>query len=201
MAQLNSLTIGGQNLTDIFYPIGTIYETKDSSVNPQDLWGGSWVLEAEEYDRRLVGSQVLYDSITGTGGSTSYTNVLGAYGDTLISGVFQNTESPEGYHQEYRLTFQATCLSNNQVQVALNNIESPIAGTWSNPTFRIMASTPYFKISDIVYETTMTYSQSGINLKYKVNNPSTSHSYGIYNITIHGYIVSDEPVYKWKRTA
>lgn len=40
MAQLNSLTIGGQNLTDIFYPINTIYETKDSSVNPQDLWGG-----------------------------------------------------------------------------------------------------------------------------------------------------------------
>lgn len=163
--------------------------------------GGSWVLEAEEYERRLIGSQVLCDSITGTGGSSSYTNVLGAYGSTLISGVFQNTEAPSGYHEEYRLTFQATCQQNNQVQVALNNIESPAAGTWSATTFRIMASTPYFKMSDIILETTMGYSSSGINLKYKVNNPSSSYSYGIYNITIHGYFVSDEPVYKWKRTA
>lgn len=201
MAQLQSLTLNGQNLTDIFYPVNTIYETKDSLFNPEESFGGSWILESEDYERRYIGSQILYDSITGTGGSSSYTNVLGAYGHTLISGVFQNIESPANYHQEYRLTFQATCQNNNHVQVALNNIESPTAGTWSSTTFRILCSTSYFKISDIIYETTMGYSQSGINLKYKVINPSSSYFYGIYNITIHGYLVSDNKIYKWKRVS
>ena len=32
-------------LLDIFYPVGSYYETSDTSFNPNTSWGGTWVLE------------------------------------------------------------------------------------------------------------------------------------------------------------
>lgn len=34
-------------LFDFVYPIGSYYETSDTSFDPNDTWGGTWVLEAE----------------------------------------------------------------------------------------------------------------------------------------------------------
>lgn len=31
------------NLLDIFYPVGTYYETSNSNFNPNEEWGGTWV--------------------------------------------------------------------------------------------------------------------------------------------------------------
>lgn len=31
------------SLLDIFYPVGTYYETSDSNFNPNEEWGGTWV--------------------------------------------------------------------------------------------------------------------------------------------------------------
>ena len=31
------------NIIDLFYPVGTIYTTNDSTNNPADLFGGTWV--------------------------------------------------------------------------------------------------------------------------------------------------------------
>ena len=35
------------NMVDTFYPIGSYYETSDTSFNPNTTWGGTWVLETE----------------------------------------------------------------------------------------------------------------------------------------------------------
>ena len=35
------------NLIDIFYPVGSYYETSDTSFNPNISWGGTWALETE----------------------------------------------------------------------------------------------------------------------------------------------------------
>lgn len=32
--------INNIDLIDIFYPVGTIYETKNANFNPQTVWGG-----------------------------------------------------------------------------------------------------------------------------------------------------------------
>ena len=44
---LNSLNIHGLNLIDLFYPVGSYYETSDTTFNPNTSWSGTWVLELE----------------------------------------------------------------------------------------------------------------------------------------------------------
>ena len=43
MAQIkDTSTVSGKSLLDYFYPIGTVYETMNSSFNPSTFWGGTW---------------------------------------------------------------------------------------------------------------------------------------------------------------
>jgi hypothetical protein len=35
------------NLIDMFYPVGSYYETSDTTFDPNITWGGTWVLETE----------------------------------------------------------------------------------------------------------------------------------------------------------
>jgi len=35
------------SLIDMFYPVGSYYETSDKSFNPNTAWGGKWELESE----------------------------------------------------------------------------------------------------------------------------------------------------------
>lgn len=35
------------NLINVIYPVGTYYETSDTSFNPNTSWGGTWVLEED----------------------------------------------------------------------------------------------------------------------------------------------------------
>ena len=37
---------GGATALD-FYPVGSYYETSDTSFNPNTTWGGTWTLETE----------------------------------------------------------------------------------------------------------------------------------------------------------
>ncbi len=41
-----SYNINGTGLIDIFYPVGSYYETSDANFNPNTAWGGTWSLEA-----------------------------------------------------------------------------------------------------------------------------------------------------------
>lgn len=51
--QINGITLDGNKsfsdlgLIDFFYPVGSYYETSDTSFNPNTAWGGTWSLEAE----------------------------------------------------------------------------------------------------------------------------------------------------------
>ena len=42
MADVMSLKINGVNILDIVYPVGSIYETMDSSFDPSKSFGGTW---------------------------------------------------------------------------------------------------------------------------------------------------------------
>lgn len=74
-------TISG--LIDVFYPVGSYYDTSDSTFNPNTSWGGTWVLEGG--GKVLVSSGTGY-TIGGSGGAetVSYTP-LGTIGETALT--------------------------------------------------------------------------------------------------------------------
>lgn len=184
-----------ENYFDELYPVGSIYKSTSSSI-PFDK--GSWSLISSSPDRQCVGSQVIYDGTSGSG-NVSKTSIYGAYGYTLINGVFANISVPTGFHREYKLSFQGTTGSGNQIVLYVNNIATSEVQTYSANTFRVIGSSNYFKESDITLETTKGYSQQGTNLHYLVKG--TSSSWDFRNVTITGFIVSDTTYYYWKRTA
>jgi len=184
-----------ENYFNELYPVGSVYKTS-SNLIPFNK--GTWSLISSSPDRQCIGSQVIYDGTSGSG-NVSKTSIYGAYGYTLINGVFANISIPTGFHREYKLSFQGTTGSGNQIVLYVNNIATSEVQTYSANTFRVIGSSNYFKESDITLETTKGYSQKGTNLHYLVKG--TSSSWDFRNATITGFIVSDTTYYYWKRTA
>ncbi len=56
-------------LLDIFYPIGSYYETSDTSFDPNISWGGTWSLETEGLVHIGAGSNY---TVGGTGGEKTH---------------------------------------------------------------------------------------------------------------------------------
>lgn len=93
------------SLIDLFYPVGSYYETSDNTFNPNTAWGGTWYLEAE--------GQV---HVSGGGSSenypvgTLYTNTLNANntvgqtqgGEPTV--ILDTTEIPAHTHGSKTLT-------------------------------------------------------------------------------------------------
>lgn len=183
------------NLWETIYPVNSIF-TSTENVNPGTFLGGTWALVYSDVERIHVGSQIIYPGKSGSG-VVSKTSVIGAYTTDLIDGPFDCIEMPTGYHREYRLSFIGTTNSGNAITCYLNNIATLEAGTYSADTYRKTVSSDFFKETDIQYATTHGYSKDGINLYYSVG--SVSSSWQFWDVTIHGYIASDEIYYKWKR--
>lgn len=55
-----------KSIFDIFYPVGSYYETSNTSFNPNTAWGGTWELETQ--GKVHIGSGADY-TVGGTGGS------------------------------------------------------------------------------------------------------------------------------------
>ena len=184
-----------ENYFNELYPVGSVYKSTSSSI-PFDK--GTWNLVSSSPDRQCVGSQVIYDGTSGSG-NVNKTSIYGAYDYGLIDGIFSNVSIPTGFHKEYKLSFQGTTGSGNQIVLYINNIATSEVQTYSENTFRTIGSSNYFKESDITLETTKGYSRQGTNLHYLVKGMPASWDFR--NVTITGFIVSDTTYYYWKRTA
>jgi len=74
---VNGLAFNGlASLIDIFYPVGSYYETSDASFDPNVAWGGTWSLEAS--GKVHVSSGGAY-SIGATGGSETHVHTTGGH--------------------------------------------------------------------------------------------------------------------------
>lgn len=64
------ITGGGSvsEILNVFYPVGTIYETMNDSFNPNTAWGGTW---EKLTDKFLVAKGSTY---TGTGGAATHSH-------------------------------------------------------------------------------------------------------------------------------
>lgn len=72
-----------QDIIDMFYPVGTIYETVDTTFNPNTAWGGTWI---QIQDKFLLAAGNTYHVGDADGGaaSISYTPE-GSTGGTKLS--------------------------------------------------------------------------------------------------------------------
>ena len=59
---------------DFFYPVGSYYETSNKNFNPNNEWGGTWVLEAEGKVHVSAGSTYTINSTYGTNDHVHSTN-------------------------------------------------------------------------------------------------------------------------------
>lgn len=59
LIDLASLGRGYTDLIDLFWPIGSYYETSDSSFNPNESWGGTWTQDTQGLS--TVGANIYED--------------------------------------------------------------------------------------------------------------------------------------------
>lgn len=74
---VSSLTAERSNLIDLFYPVGSYYETSDINFDPNVSWSGTWVLDSN--GKVTVGydsSQTEFNSMGKTGGAKTHTLVI-----------------------------------------------------------------------------------------------------------------------------
>lgn len=84
----NVLSIKQSDLLNLFYPVGTIYESTNSSFNPNTAWGGSW---SKIEGRFLLGSSSSY-SIGSTGGEATHrltTSEIPSHSHTYTDTIFE----------------------------------------------------------------------------------------------------------------
>lgn len=58
---------------DLFYPVGSYYETSDASFDPNIMWGGTWMLETEGQVHVSAGTNY---GIGNTGGEAEHTLIV-----------------------------------------------------------------------------------------------------------------------------
>lgn len=82
---------GGTSLLDIFYPVGTYYETSDTTFDPNVSWGGTWV---EDTTGRVTVSRDsgTFATVGSTGGEETH--------------VLQISEMPEHDHNVIKQSIQ-----------------------------------------------------------------------------------------------
>lgn len=98
-------------LVDFFYPIGSYYETSDTSFNPNTAWGGTWSLETEGLVHIGAGANYTVGDTGGTetvkltsaeSGVPQHTHALGASGTFYIGGSAAEWPGASGNAQNYK---------------------------------------------------------------------------------------------------
>lgn len=64
---------GGKSLLDVFYPVGTYYETSDTDFDPNVTWGGVWEEDTRGRVTVAQASSGTFDTVGAAGGQESVT--------------------------------------------------------------------------------------------------------------------------------
>jgi hypothetical protein len=95
------------------------------------------------------------------------------------------------------LSGELSSSGNNAASFEINNIKTEGIITWSNATMREVATSPFFKESDVTLETCFNYtSGTGTNLRLR----SAGGDARGYYPTISAFLESDATYYTWRRT-
>ena len=85
--------LGGKDLIDKIYPVGSIYISTSSTFNPQMVWGGTWRKTAD--GRCLIGANSTYP-LGSTGGEATHTlstNEIPSHSHGLLGYIFNHAHT------------------------------------------------------------------------------------------------------------
>lgn len=126
------------NLLNMFYPVGTIYESADANFNPNESWGGTWV---EISGKFLLASNSSH-SVGDTGGaeSVSYTPSGTVGGHTLTV-----NEMPSHDHSIsiYGYSTQRGYISESGTGVSSDYVSDPTSGNTGSKGSNAAHSHPF----------------------------------------------------------
>lgn len=153
-----------------------------------------WILNSSKAISHpiLVGSQVLVESVSGTGAAEtdSWHMAIESPYKSLLNGLKNIDYSayfPNGYHFMYRVTWFGTTGGGNTSYVKINSIDCGYVRTWSVSTYVSASGSAFFNEDQLGQEPIPTYSYPGITVYYKSEGGATS--YTIKDITLHCYVV------------
>lgn len=136
---------GGKSLLDMFYPVGSYYETSDTTFDPNTAWGGVWV---EDAAGRVTVSRNsgTFATVGDTGGEEKHSHEYGfQYGgywrDTVLEGATNVgclTYDPSG---NISLTGQGTHVITETINANINNADGQ--RSVGSPMYRMTANTKY----------------------------------------------------------
>lgn len=92
--------LGGNELIDRIYPVGSIYISTSPTFNPQTVWGGTWKKTAD--GRCLIGANTTYP-LGSTGGNATHTHTTQAHAITQneMTAHVHKFSKPAWYNAEY----------------------------------------------------------------------------------------------------
>lgn len=158
-------------LVDMFYPVGSYYETSDISFNPNNVWGGTWVLE--------TAGQVHVSAGTG------YT----------VSGALTNTS--DGGEKTHKLTtgeMAAHTHGNKSLTGAMQirKVANGAQGTYANGICSVSNGSSNWATAQLT-STSVTFDVVNIDASHEHNSVGS----GTAHNNMQPYIV----VRRWHRTA
>lgn len=110
----------GINLLDLFYPVGTIYQTLNYDFNPNESWGGDWV--------RLLDGATLVDS--GYNVETDST-IIGSSVGQIVGNKFHTLtieEMPEHTHTFTGNSVTTSSAGRHDHEIYYNHMENSHVG-------------------------------------------------------------------------
>lgn len=181
---VQTISLVPSGLVDMFYPVGSYYETSDASFDPNTAWGGTWSLEASGQVHVSAGTGY---AIGGTGGSTTHHHSTGNH--TLTA-----SEIPAHTHGNKSLTGYFTIRKHgtggaNEV-ITRSGIVSSIGSTGSGSQTNGATGSISTSLNQVNFDASHTHDSVGGSGAHNHGNTGDSSN-------MMPYIV----VNRWHRTA
>lgn len=83
IVSIDTIFKNNTTLLDLFYPVGTYYETSNGNFNPNESWGGTWVEDTKGYV--TIGATTSYGVVDGNYQDIGPGTKIGEYQHTLTT--------------------------------------------------------------------------------------------------------------------
>lgn len=117
--ELNKTKLSKQQILDVFYPVGTIYQTTDPTFDPAETWGGTW----EAIKGRFLLSSSLNYTAGSTGGEATHTLTT----QEMPSHTHTMYVNNEGSSSSWRPDAGTYLVTSNNVTTSTKNYQAKLA--------------------------------------------------------------------------